>query len=44
MGTTFIELLGEQLLVHNDETNNESNKISTNQLNGRNVGVYFASV
>ncbi|CAF4294027.1 unnamed protein product, partial [Rotaria sp. Silwood2] len=42
MTTTFNELLGEQLLEHN-ESNSESNQISTNELNGKNVGLYFAA-
>ncbi len=40
---TFNELLGEQLLQHN-ESNNESNQISTDQLNGKTVALYFSSV
>jgi hypothetical protein len=43
MTTTIKELLGEQLLEHN-AFNNELNQISTNQLNGKAVGLYFASV
>ncbi len=43
MATTFNELLGEQLLEHN-ESNNETKQISTNELNGKNVGLYFAYV
>ena len=43
MEITFSKLLGEQLLEHN-ESNNEPNQISTNQLNGKKVGLYFASV
>ncbi|CAF4734521.1 unnamed protein product [Rotaria sp. Silwood1] len=39
---TFNKLLGEQLLEHN-ESNNESNQISTNELNGKHVGLYFAA-
>ena len=43
MEETFNKLLGEQLVEHNESTN-ESNEISTNQLNGKNVGLYFGSV
>ncbi|CAF2625664.1 unnamed protein product [Rotaria sp. Silwood2] len=39
---TFNELLGEQLLEHN-ESNNESNQISTNELNEKSVGLYFSA-
>ncbi|CAF4151797.1 unnamed protein product [Rotaria sp. Silwood2] len=34
MATTFNELLGEKLIEHN-ESNSESNQISTNELNGK---------
>ncbi|CAF3901938.1 unnamed protein product [Rotaria sordida] len=40
--TTLNELLGEQLLEHN-ESNNELNQISINELNGKGVGLYFAT-
>jgi hypothetical protein len=43
MTITINELLGEQLLEHN-ASNNELNQISTNQLNGKSFGLYFASV
>ena len=43
MEESFNKLLGEQLVEHNESTN-ESNEISTNQLNGKNVGLYFGSV
>ncbi len=43
IATSFNELLGEQLLEHN-ESNNELNQISTNQLNGKTIGFCFASV
>ncbi|CAF3680304.1 unnamed protein product [Rotaria sp. Silwood1] len=39
---TLNELLGEQLLEHN-ESNNESNEISTNELIEKNVGLYFSA-
>jgi hypothetical protein len=43
MTTTFTELLGEQLLHHN-ESNNEVHQISTDQLNGKTVALYFSLV
>jgi hypothetical protein len=43
MATTFSELLGEELLQHN-ESDNGSHQISTNQLNGKIVALYFGSV
>ncbi len=43
MASTFNELLGEQLLEHN-ESDNEPIQISTNELNGKRVGLYFGSV
>ncbi|CAF4033577.1 unnamed protein product, partial [Rotaria sp. Silwood1] len=39
---TFSELLGEQLLQHN-ESGSESNQISTDQLNGKTVALYFSA-
>ncbi|CAF2960869.1 unnamed protein product [Rotaria sp. Silwood2] len=39
---TFSELLGEQLLQHN-ESGTESNEISTTQLNGKTVALYFSA-
>ncbi|CAF3564612.1 unnamed protein product [Rotaria sp. Silwood2] len=38
----FSELLGETLLQNND-SGNESNEISTNQLNGKTVALYFSA-
>jgi hypothetical protein len=43
LATSFTELLGEKLSQHN-ESNNETNEISTNELDGKHVGLYFASV
>jgi hypothetical protein len=43
MSTTLNELLGDQLLQHN-EVGKESNQISTNQLNGKTVALYFSFV
>ncbi len=40
---TLNELLGEQLLQHSKD-DNELNQISTNQLNGKTVALYFSSV
>ncbi|CAF1169914.1 unnamed protein product [Adineta steineri] len=42
MTTTLNELLGENLLQH-DESNKESNKTPTNQLNGKVVALYFSA-
>ncbi|CAF0809213.1 unnamed protein product [Rotaria sordida] len=39
---TFSELLGEQLLQHN-QSGSESNQISTDQLNGKTVALYFSA-
>ncbi|CAF3901886.1 unnamed protein product, partial [Rotaria sp. Silwood1] len=39
---TFSELLGEKLLQHN-ESGNESNEISTNQLDGKTIALYFSA-
>jgi hypothetical protein len=43
MASSFNELLGEQLLEHN-ESGDGTKQISTNQLNGKDVGLYFSSV
>jgi hypothetical protein len=43
MATTFNELLGEHLLQHS-ESGNESTEVSTNQLNGKIVALYFSYV
>ncbi|CAF3469367.1 unnamed protein product [Rotaria sp. Silwood1] len=42
MAMTFSELLGEKLLQHN-ESGNESNEISTNQLDGKTIALYFSA-
>jgi nucleoredoxin len=42
--TTFSELLGEQLLQYNLEGGDEANEISTNELNGKTVALYFSFV
>ena len=39
MATTLTELLGEELLEHS-----ESKKISTNQLHGKTIALYFSYV
>ena len=39
MAATLTELLGEELVAHN-----ESKKISTNQLNGKMIALYFSYV
>jgi hypothetical protein len=43
MATTFTELLGEQLLQHN-ESGDQLIHIATNQLNGKTIALYFSSV
>ena len=43
MTTTFGELLGEQLLQYN-ESSGEANEISTNELHGKTVALYFSFV
>ncbi|CAF1172863.1 unnamed protein product [Rotaria sp. Silwood1] len=41
MATTLNELLGEQLLQHN-ESGDETSQIPTNQLNGKTIALYFS--
>lgn len=41
--TTFTELLGDQLIQQN-ESNNETNQISSNELNGKTIALYFSFV
>jgi hypothetical protein len=43
MSTTLSELLGEQILQHNEDGKG-SNQISTNQLNGKTIALYFSYV
>ncbi|UJR24056.1 hypothetical protein I4U23_027024 [Adineta vaga] len=42
MATTFTELLGENLLQHN-ESGEETSQISTDKLNGKYVALYFSA-
>jgi hypothetical protein len=44
MGKTLNELLGNQLIQHNESDENETNEISTDQLNGKTVALYFSFV
>lgn len=43
MTTTLTQLLGEELVQYN-ESNGEVNCISTNELDGKTVGLYFSFV
>lgn len=43
MATTITEILGEQLIQHND-SNTEPIQISTNELNGKTIALYFSLV
>ena len=43
MSTTLGELLGEQILQHNEDGKG-SNQISTSQLNGKTIALYFSYV
>jgi hypothetical protein len=44
MATTLETLLGEKLVEHNKSDTNQLNQISTNELNGKFVGLYLSLV
>jgi nucleoredoxin len=43
MAITLNELLGDQLIEHDESKDNQTNEISIDQLNGKTVALYFSA-